>query len=274
MFVLAPLSIAGCLLLFVNLNMESKLLFLTWTVLGLIFYFLYGYRHSHVARGLTEVPELAIGCAGVDRHRADARRPGSAGRSRLIEDKVTLPLRREGWTMVTKSGSDLSQEIPGKRPEVGFRASAIMLDDFGGADRAQPQRWLEAPGRALRRRESRRQRGRRQPVVSTSFAIGSAGTFARSPRRVASAPSSLHRHDQCLQPVARLHGRHRFFDDCRDAGRAAGSRPGWRTGCRSALRRERRSRRDGDRRQKVSDRVKATFASRRSAPLRRACSIA
>jgi APA family basic amino acid/polyamine antiporter len=24
-----------------------------------VFYFLYGYRHSHVARGITEVPELA-----------------------------------------------------------------------------------------------------------------------------------------------------------------------------------------------------------------------
>jgi basic amino acid/polyamine antiporter, APA family len=67
-FIVAPLSIAGCLLLFVNLNMESKLLFLTWTVIGLVFYFLYGYRHSHVARGVTEVPELspeAPGSIGV-----------------------------------------------------------------------------------------------------------------------------------------------------------------------------------------------------------------
>ena len=58
-FILAPLSIAGCVLLFINLNMESKLLFVSWTVLGLVVYFLYGYRHSHVARGITEVPELA-----------------------------------------------------------------------------------------------------------------------------------------------------------------------------------------------------------------------
>jgi APA family basic amino acid/polyamine antiporter len=28
-------------------------------VIGLIVYFLYGYRHSNVARGITEVPELA-----------------------------------------------------------------------------------------------------------------------------------------------------------------------------------------------------------------------
>jgi APA family basic amino acid/polyamine antiporter len=64
LYIVAPLSIAGCLLLFVNLNVESKLLFVSWTVLGLIFYFLYGYRHSNVARGITEVPELAAEAPG------------------------------------------------------------------------------------------------------------------------------------------------------------------------------------------------------------------
>ncbi|HEY8433809.1 MAG TPA: amino acid permease [Sphingomicrobium sp.] len=59
LYVVAPLSIAGCLLLFVNLNNESKLLFVSWTVLGLILYFLYGYRHSNLARGIVEVPELS-----------------------------------------------------------------------------------------------------------------------------------------------------------------------------------------------------------------------
>src|SRR5438309_10459015 len=63
-FLVAPLSIAGCLLLFVNLNVESKLLFVAWTVLGLVVYFLYGYRHSHVGRGVTEVPELAADAPG------------------------------------------------------------------------------------------------------------------------------------------------------------------------------------------------------------------
>jgi APA family basic amino acid/polyamine antiporter len=43
----------------VNLNVESKLLFVSWTVIGLVVYFLYGYRHSHVARGVVEVPEVA-----------------------------------------------------------------------------------------------------------------------------------------------------------------------------------------------------------------------
>jgi APA family basic amino acid/polyamine antiporter len=63
-YILAPLAIAGCALLFVNLNMESKLLFVTWTVIGLICYFLYGYRNSHVGRGITDVPELAADAPG------------------------------------------------------------------------------------------------------------------------------------------------------------------------------------------------------------------
>jgi len=48
----------------VNLNIESKLLFASWTVIGLIFYFLYGYRHSHVGRGIVDVPELAADAPG------------------------------------------------------------------------------------------------------------------------------------------------------------------------------------------------------------------
>ena len=63
-YIVAPLSIAGCALLFFNLNVESKLLFATWTVIGLIFYFLYGYRKSHIARGIVEVPELAPDAPG------------------------------------------------------------------------------------------------------------------------------------------------------------------------------------------------------------------
>ena len=68
LFVVAPLSIAGCLLLFINLNNESKLLFISWTVIGLVLYFLYGYRNSNLARGVVDVPELspdAPGSVGV-----------------------------------------------------------------------------------------------------------------------------------------------------------------------------------------------------------------
>jgi len=64
LYVVAPLSIAGCALLFLNLNVESKLLFVSWTVIGLVVYFLYGYRNSHVARGKVEVPEVAADAPG------------------------------------------------------------------------------------------------------------------------------------------------------------------------------------------------------------------
>jgi APA family basic amino acid/polyamine antiporter len=56
-WVVAPLSIIGCLVLFLSLNMESKLVFFVWAGIGLVLYFLYGYRKSHVGRGIVEVPE-------------------------------------------------------------------------------------------------------------------------------------------------------------------------------------------------------------------------
>jgi APA family basic amino acid/polyamine antiporter len=64
LFVVAPLSIIGCIMLFLSLNIESKSLFAAWTVIGLVIYFLYGYRSSHVGRGLSEVPELATDAPG------------------------------------------------------------------------------------------------------------------------------------------------------------------------------------------------------------------
>ncbi|ODT63398.1 amino acid permease [Phenylobacterium sp.] len=58
-FVVAPLAIAGCITLFFFLPPAAKLVFPVWSAIGLVFYFLYGYRKSHVARGLVEVPELS-----------------------------------------------------------------------------------------------------------------------------------------------------------------------------------------------------------------------
>ena len=66
LFLVAPLSIIGCVVLFLSLGYQSKMLFVVWTLLGLVLYFLYGYRHSNVARGIVDVvddpnmePELA-----------------------------------------------------------------------------------------------------------------------------------------------------------------------------------------------------------------------
>ena len=59
LWMFAPLAIIGCTVLFFFLPWEAKMLFPIWSAIGLVFYFAYGYRHSHVARGVTEVPELA-----------------------------------------------------------------------------------------------------------------------------------------------------------------------------------------------------------------------
>jgi APA family basic amino acid/polyamine antiporter len=58
LWLFSPLAILGCLILFFFLPWQAKLLFPIWTAIGLVLYFAYGYRHSHVGRGKTEVPEL------------------------------------------------------------------------------------------------------------------------------------------------------------------------------------------------------------------------
>ena len=57
-FVVAPLSILGCVVLFMSLNMESKILFTGWAAIGLVFYFLFGFWNSNVRRGVVDVVEL------------------------------------------------------------------------------------------------------------------------------------------------------------------------------------------------------------------------
>jgi len=52
------LSVFGCVILFIFLPWQAKLLFPVWSAIGLVFYYAYGYRHSHVGRGHPEVPEL------------------------------------------------------------------------------------------------------------------------------------------------------------------------------------------------------------------------
>jgi APA family basic amino acid/polyamine antiporter len=58
-YVVAPLAAAGCVYLFFSLSRETQFLFAAWAVIGLVVYYLYGYRKSHVARGLVELPELS-----------------------------------------------------------------------------------------------------------------------------------------------------------------------------------------------------------------------
>lgn len=56
-WLVAPVSIVGCVLLYFNLPVESMLVLPIWGALGLVFYFAYGHRKSHVGRGLIEVHE-------------------------------------------------------------------------------------------------------------------------------------------------------------------------------------------------------------------------
>jgi len=58
LFVVAPLSIIGCLVLFLSLGIQSKMLFLIWAVIGLVLYFAYGFRRSNLGRGVVDVPEV------------------------------------------------------------------------------------------------------------------------------------------------------------------------------------------------------------------------
>ena len=56
----APLTILGCLFLFLNLPTEALVGLPLWGAIGLVVYFAYGYRKSHLGRGLIEVHESEI----------------------------------------------------------------------------------------------------------------------------------------------------------------------------------------------------------------------
>ncbi len=57
-WIVAPLAIVGTVGLYVSLPVEAMLVLPVWGGIGLVIYFLYGYRKSNVARGIIEVPEL------------------------------------------------------------------------------------------------------------------------------------------------------------------------------------------------------------------------
>ncbi len=49
-WVVCPLAIFGCALLFFNLSLTAKAVFAGWAVIGLFVYFLYSYKHSQLAQ--------------------------------------------------------------------------------------------------------------------------------------------------------------------------------------------------------------------------------
>ncbi len=71
LWLIAPLTIGGCLFLFLNLPTAAMLFLPGWTVFGLFVYFLYSRRRSHLGRGIVEVHEedahdLAPHIPGID----------------------------------------------------------------------------------------------------------------------------------------------------------------------------------------------------------------
>ena len=64
-FLVAPASIIGCLVLFMSLNGESKGLFVVWTAIGLVFYFCYGFWKSNVRHGAEVDEPLVEGPGGT-----------------------------------------------------------------------------------------------------------------------------------------------------------------------------------------------------------------
>jgi APA family basic amino acid/polyamine antiporter len=56
-WIIAPISAVGCAFLFWNLPHDAKMVLPIWGGIGLVIYFLYGYRKSHMARGHVEVHE-------------------------------------------------------------------------------------------------------------------------------------------------------------------------------------------------------------------------
>ncbi len=55
--IVGPLSAIGCAYLFFSLSRETILLFFGWALVGIVVYFAYGYRKSHLGRGVIDVPE-------------------------------------------------------------------------------------------------------------------------------------------------------------------------------------------------------------------------
>ncbi len=56
-WVVAPVAAFGCVFLYWNLPFDAKMVLPIWGGVGLLLYFVYGYRHSHVGRGIIDVHE-------------------------------------------------------------------------------------------------------------------------------------------------------------------------------------------------------------------------
>lgn len=62
-WLVCPLAIAGCLLLFLNLSLYTLSMFFGWAFIGLLVYFAYGYRKSQMAPGNLAIAAAAAAAA-------------------------------------------------------------------------------------------------------------------------------------------------------------------------------------------------------------------
>jgi APA family basic amino acid/polyamine antiporter len=53
---IGPLAVIGCAYLFWSLGGWTKMMALAWTMVGVVAYLAYGYRHSHVGREAIAAP--------------------------------------------------------------------------------------------------------------------------------------------------------------------------------------------------------------------------
>jgi APA family basic amino acid/polyamine antiporter len=78
LWLIGPATIVGCIFLFLNLPFEAMIVLPVWGAIGLVIYYLYGYRNSHLGQGRIEVHEPEIEdieprIPGVDDHGAPNR---------------------------------------------------------------------------------------------------------------------------------------------------------------------------------------------------------
>ncbi|AOG00331.1 MAG: amino acid permease [Blastomonas fulva] len=57
LWLVGPATIAGCIFLFLNLPFEAMIVLPAWAAVGLVIYYLYGYKASHLGKGIVEVPD-------------------------------------------------------------------------------------------------------------------------------------------------------------------------------------------------------------------------
>lgn len=57
LWLVGPATIAGCIFLFLNLPFEAMIVLPAWGAIGLVIYYLYGYKASHLGKGIVEVPD-------------------------------------------------------------------------------------------------------------------------------------------------------------------------------------------------------------------------